>query len=52
LNDEKLSAIITALESGQSKAAVCRTFNVPRSTLIDSLARNSWTGGNNDNRNK
>ena len=30
-----------ALEDGMSKAAVCRTFGVKRSTLIDSLNR-SW----------
>ena len=28
-----------ALEDGMSKAAVCRTFGVKRSTLIDSLNR-------------
>lgn len=44
LDDEKLKAIIAALENGTSKAAVCRTFGIPRSTLIDSLARTGWTG--------
>ena len=44
LNDEKLKAVIAALENGSSKAAVCRTFGIPRSTLIDSLARIGWTG--------
>ena len=44
LDDEKLKAVIAALESGTSKAAVCRTFGIPRSTLIDSLARTGWTG--------
>ncbi len=44
LDDEKLKAVLTTLESGVSKAAVCRTFGIPRSTLIDSLARVGWTG--------
>jgi DNA invertase Pin-like site-specific DNA recombinase len=44
LDDEKLKAVIASLESGTSKAAVCRTFGIPRSTLIDSLARTGWTG--------
>jgi uncharacterized protein len=41
---EKLEAVIAALNAGTSKAAVCRTFGIPRSTLIDSLARVGWTG--------
>lgn len=44
LDAEKLESVIAALESGTSKAAVCRTFGIPRSTLIDSLARVGWTG--------
>lgn len=44
LDQEKLDQIIAALESGASKAAVCRTFSVARSTLIDTLARIGWTG--------
>jgi DNA invertase Pin-like site-specific DNA recombinase len=39
---EKLKTIITALDSGMSKAAVCRNFGVKRSTLIDTLARVGW----------
>lgn len=42
---EKLSAVITALDSGATKAAVCRTFGIKRSTLIDSLARIGWSAG-------
>ena len=42
---EKLSAVIAALDSGATKAAVCRTFGIRRSTLIDSLARISSTAG-------
>jgi DNA invertase Pin-like site-specific DNA recombinase len=41
---EKVDQIIAALEGGASKAAVCRTFSVARSTLIDTLARVGWTG--------
>jgi DNA invertase Pin-like site-specific DNA recombinase len=39
IDDEKMIAIKRALEDGMSKAAVCRTFGVKRSTLIDSLNR-------------
>ena len=42
---EKLAAVIAALNAGASKAAVCRTFGVKRSTLIDSLARIGWIAG-------
>jgi DNA invertase Pin-like site-specific DNA recombinase len=41
---EKLEAVIAALEGGASKAAVCRTFGIARSTLLDTLARAGWTG--------
>ena len=41
---EKLEAVIAALNSGSSKAAVCRTFGIARSTLLDTLARAGWTG--------
>lgn len=44
LNAEKLESVLAALNSGTSKAAVCRAFSIPRSTLIDSLARVGWTG--------
>ena len=39
IDDEKLIAIKKALDDGMSKAAICRTFGVKRSTLIDSLNR-------------
>ncbi|CAM5775556.1 DNA-invertase [Labrys miyagiensis] len=42
LDDEKIDQILTALDGGASKASICRTFNVPRSTLIDTLARVGW----------
>ena len=44
LDPEKVEQIVAALEGGASKASVCRTFRVPRSTLIDTLARVGWTG--------
>ena len=36
---EKLEAILAALDSGMSKAAVCRNFGVKRTTLVETLAR-------------
>jgi DNA invertase Pin-like site-specific DNA recombinase len=44
IEPEKLEAVIAALGGGTSKAAVCRTFGIARSTLIDTLARAGWTG--------
>ncbi len=44
IGPERLEAIIAALDDGSSKAAVCRNFGIPRSTLIDTLARSGWTG--------
>lgn len=44
IEPEKLEAIIAALEGGASKAAICRTFGIARSTLIDTLTRAGWTG--------
>ena len=45
IDAEKLGAVIAALDSGATKAAVCRTFGIRRSTLIDSLARIGWSAG-------
>lgn len=45
IDPEKLAAVTVALEGGASKAAVCRTFGIKRSTLIDSLARIGWSAG-------
>jgi DNA invertase Pin-like site-specific DNA recombinase len=42
IDQEKLEAMIRALETGATKASVCRTFNVRRSTLNDALARSGW----------
>lgn len=41
ISDEKMIAIKKALNEGMSKASICRTFEVKRSTLIDSLNRES-----------
>jgi len=38
-DDERLMIIKKALDDDMSKAAACRTFEVKRSTLIDSLNR-------------
>ena len=45
IDTEKMAAVIAALEGGTTKAAVCRTFAIKRSTLIDSLARIGWSAG-------
>jgi DNA invertase Pin-like site-specific DNA recombinase len=44
IGPEKLDAILRALDDGASKAAVCRTFGVKRTTLIETLARAGWQG--------
>lgn len=45
IDSEKLAAVIAALDGGATKSAVCRTFGIKRSTLIDSLARIGWSAG-------
>jgi len=37
ISSEKMIAIRESLKSGTSKAAICRTFNVKRTTLYDNL---------------
>lgn len=37
ISDEKLAAIVEALSAGATKASVCRSFGVKRSTLYDAL---------------
>ena len=44
LDPERVERIVAALDDGASKASVCRSFKVPRSTLIDTLQRIGWTG--------
>src|SRR5262249_17522156 len=39
ISPDQFEAICAALEAGASKAAVCRTFGVKRTTLYDALAR-------------
>lgn len=46
IDAEKLAAVTAALDGGATKAAVCRTFAIKRSTLIDSLDRIGWPAGN------
>ena len=45
IDAEKLGAVTASLDGGATKAAVCRTFGIKRSTLIDSLARIGWSAG-------
>ena len=44
VDDENVEQIRTALDGGASKASVCRTFGVARSTLVDTLRRIGWSG--------
>jgi DNA invertase Pin-like site-specific DNA recombinase len=44
LDPERVELIVSALDGGASKASVCRSFKVPRSTLLDTLARVGWPG--------
>ena len=39
ISTEQLETILAALHAGASKAAVCRTFGVKRTTLYEALAR-------------
>jgi DNA invertase Pin-like site-specific DNA recombinase len=39
ISSEKLAPIVESLRGGMSKAAVCRTFGVKRTTLIETLRR-------------
>lgn len=43
IDPEKLAAVTAALNRGSTKAAVCRTFGLKRSTLLDTLARTGWS---------
>lgn len=45
IDAEKLVSITAALEAGATKAAVCRSFGIKRSTLIDTLTRIGWSAG-------
>ncbi|NBB42118.1 recombinase family protein [Sphingobium yanoikuyae] len=44
IDTETIEQITAALDAGASKASVCRSFKVPRSTLIGTLDRIGWTG--------
>ena len=39
ISPEQLEAILAALHAGASKASLCRTFGVKRTTLYDALTR-------------
>jgi len=39
ISAEQLEAIVAAVQAGTSKAALCRTFGVKRTTLYEALAR-------------
>ncbi|WP_446680408.1 helix-turn-helix domain-containing protein [Ancylobacter sonchi] len=39
IDDEKLQQILAALDAGASKASVCRSFGVARSTLSGAMGR-------------
>ena len=39
ISSDKLEAILEAIDFGVSKASICRTFGVKRTTLIQTLAR-------------
>lgn len=43
ISDEKMEAIVAALNSGASKASVCRNFGIKRTTLYDALRRSTST---------
>ena len=43
LTAEQIEQITAALDGGASKASVCRSFKVARSTLLDTLARIGWS---------
>ncbi|QRE78334.1 recombinase family protein [Methylobacterium aquaticum] len=42
IGGEQLEQITAALDGGASKASVCRSFKIARSTLIDTLERAGW----------
>jgi DNA invertase Pin-like site-specific DNA recombinase len=42
IDAEKLEQVTAALAGGVNKSSISRTFNVPRSTLADTLTRAGW----------
>jgi len=44
IDSERVEQIVAALDAGASKASVCRSFKVARSTLLGTLTRVGWTG--------
>ena len=43
LDLEQIEQITAALGGGATKASICRSFKVARSTLLDTLKRSGWT---------
>lgn len=43
LSVEQIELITAALDAGASKASICRTYKVARSTLLDTLERVGWS---------
>lgn len=43
IDPEQIEQITAALNAGASKASVCRSFKVARSTLLDTLERVGWS---------
>ena len=39
IDEEKLNTIVELIKSGKAKAEICRSFDIPRSTLNDALKR-------------
>ena len=39
IDQEKLDNILESLKAGTSKASICRTYGIRRSTLYDALSR-------------
>ncbi|MEB0134585.1 recombinase family protein [Actimicrobium sp. CCC2.4] len=48
ITGEKLDVILGALNGGMSKAAICRNFEVKRTTLIETLSRIGWSAAKKD----
>lgn len=39
IDAEKWESILRALKAGRSKVSICRTFQIPRTTLYDYIGR-------------
>ena len=43
LGPEQIEPVVAALKGGASRASVCRSFKVARSTLLDTLEKTGWS---------